>query len=101
MIYPIVSALYRSRYTLESFGLLPRQPIGRVAISILLRDRSFQRNEPIFLLPALLWYEACGTDARSRNHIGKDTTMMLMTYTLPMAAMLIGLATYWMVTKLW
>jgi hypothetical protein len=31
----------------------------------------------------------------------KDTTMMLMTYTLPMAAMLIGLATYWMVTRLW
>ena len=58
-------------------------------------------NEPIFLLPALLWYEACGTDARSRNRIRKDTTMMFMTYTLPMAAMLIGLATYWMVTKLW
>lgn len=39
--------------------------------------------------------------SRSPHRIGKGTTMMFMTYTLPMAAMLIGLATYWMVTKLW
>lgn len=27
--------------------------------------------------------------------------MVLMTYSLPMASIAIGLATYWMVTKLW
>lgn len=35
------------------------------------------------------------------DRIEKDTPMMLMTYTVPMTAMLIGLATYWVVTKLW